>query len=232
MFKDAKDYDRSLTGLTISTCDPKIKSDMAKKRWQDPEFRNKQLKHLKKRMQDPEMRKKISISLKKTCQDPEYRKKLSKRQQKLWQDPELRKQMSNTVKKVWQDPEYRNKQSKSQQKLWQDPEYRKQVANTAKKNWQDPEIRKKYKKARSTSRQALEAKKRESMVKPYYLDYLRGNKSYHDISNATGLSYDSIGFFIRRFNKQNGYKVITKNRDNKSVDRFVYDITTGNLLDI
>ena len=112
-----------------------------------------------------------------------------------------------------------------------DPKQRQKISDSIEKLWQDPDYKKKVLKSRSKCSQTLEAKQRESIVATYYKDWLRGNNSYTDIANATGLSVDSVGFFIRRFNKQNGYKVITKNIDNQSVDRFVYD-SNGKLLHI
>jgi hypothetical protein len=75
-------------------------SELAKKMWQDPEYRKK-------------FRKMKSESTKKQWQDPEYRKIMKKQ----WQDPEYRKmqseKMSLVSKKLWQDPEYRKRRSES-----------------------------------------------------------------------------------------------------------------------
>ena len=78
-------------------------SELAKKQWQDPEYR----KMMKKQWQDPEFRKMQSESTKKQWQDPEYRKRRSEETKKQWQDPEYRKIM----KKLRQDPEFRKMQS-------------------------------------------------------------------------------------------------------------------------
>ena len=94
--------------------------------------------------------------------------------------------------------------------------------------WQDSAYRNKVLNSRTKCSQTVAAKQRESLVAKYYKDFLRG-MSYVDIADATNLTVDSVGFFIRRFNKQNGYKVITKNIDNQSIERFVYD-AKGKLL--
>jgi hypothetical protein len=100
------------------------------------------------------------------------------------------------------------------------------------KQWKDQNWKKIILKSRKTKgRQAIASLQRESKIQPYYIDYLRGNKSYHDIAMLTNLGFDSVGFFIRKFNKQNGYKVVSKNRDNQSMDRYVYD-SNGKLLDV
>ena len=78
-------------------------SELAKKQWQDPEYR----KMMKKQWQDPEFRKMQSESTKKQWQDTEYRKRRSEETKKQWQDPEYRKIM----KKLRQDPEFRKMQS-------------------------------------------------------------------------------------------------------------------------
>ena len=78
-------------------------SELAKKQWQDPEYR----KMMKKQWQDPEFRKMQSESTKKQWQDPEFRKMCSESKKKMWQDPEYRKMM----KKHRQDPEFRKMQS-------------------------------------------------------------------------------------------------------------------------
>jgi hypothetical protein len=138
---------------------------------------------------------------------------------------------SEITKRAMACPERRKRASKNATAFMADPIQRQKNSEYSKKLWQDSEYKKKVLKSRSTCSQTLEAKQRESIVATYYKDWLRGNYSYPDIANATGLSVDSIGFFIRRFNKQNGYKVISKNRDNQSADRFVYD-SNGKLLQI
>tara|TARA_R110001606_G_scaffold395150_1_gene566809 strand:- start:53 stop:466 length:414 start_codon:yes stop_codon:yes gene_type:complete len=111
-------------------------------------------------------------------------------------------------------------------------ENQKKIASAISINlWKDPDYRNGNLKSRKTSKQAMASLKRESRIEPYYIDYLRGNKSYHDIARLTNLGVDSVGFFIRRFNTQNGYKVVSKNRDNQSMDRYVYD-SNGKLLDV
>jgi hypothetical protein len=145
-----------------------------------------------------------------------------------WTD-ERKALYSETTKRAMQCPERRKRSSIISTAWLADPKNRQKLSECSKKLWQDPEYRKKWKKGRSTCSQTVAAKQRESMVAKYYKDYLKGNYSYPDIADATGLSIDSIGFFVRRFNKQNGYKVITKNRDNQSIDRFVYD-SNGKLL--
>jgi hypothetical protein len=111
-------------------------------------------------------------------------------------------------------------------------ENQKKILSDISKNlWKDPDYSNRNLKSRKKSKQAIASLKRQSKIQPYYIDYLRGNKSYHDIAMLTNLGFDSVGFFIRKFNKQNGYKVVSKNRDNQSMDRYVYD-SNGKLLDV
>ncbi len=128
-------------------------SELNRKSWQNPIYREKMSKIIKKAWQNPEYRKKIvksssenlknlwkrkdfqklmseikSKELKKKWQDTEYGEKMSKHMKeislKLWSNPKHREYISKTMKERAQDPEWRKRQSRITKELWKNPEYR------------------------------------------------------------------------------------------------------------
>ena len=97
----------------------------------------------KKRFQDPEEREKISAGQRKRYKDPKERKKQSIVNKKRWEDKERRKKQSETIKKHWEDKNEREKQSIVQRKRWEDQELREKISKIQRKNWEDQEYREK-----------------------------------------------------------------------------------------
>jgi hypothetical protein len=99
-------------------------SEVSKRKWQDPEYRAKQL-----------------AALNRGWQDPEYRAKhlalLSGREIKA----ETREKLSALDKRRWQDPEYRAKQTASRSAIELKAEIREKLSALGKRKWQDPEYR-------------------------------------------------------------------------------------------
>lgn len=113
-----------------------------KKRWDDPEARDRQRDIQKTRYKDPVEREKTSASIKKHYEDnPATRKRLSTLQKIAWADPEVRKKASETHKKMWDDPELRNQRSEMSKKMWTDPVYKEKMSNMQKKRYEDPKER-------------------------------------------------------------------------------------------
>jgi hypothetical protein len=118
-------------------------SELHKKRWEDPEFKEKMKETHKKRCEDPEIRKKMSESQNKRWEDPEYKENMSEIKKKIWEDPEYKEKMRESVKKQWENPEHREKISESMKKYWENPEYKEKVSERIKDHHNNPEFRKK-----------------------------------------------------------------------------------------
>ncbi len=52
-------------------------SEAAKKRWQNPEYREKMTQIFKERWANPEYREKMSTKMKVVCSNPDYRQRMS-----------------------------------------------------------------------------------------------------------------------------------------------------------
>ena len=124
------------------------KSEAAKARWQDEEFREKTLKSLN----SPETKAKLSEAAKARWQDEEFREKTinsmnspeakakhSEAAKSYWQDDEMRLRQSEVVKARWQDDEFREKTINS----INSPEIKARQSEAAKARWQDKEFREK-----------------------------------------------------------------------------------------
>ena len=72
----------------------KKQSESQRKRWEDPEEREKTSIAGKKRYKDPKEREKTSIAVKKHFEDPKARKKLSKIQRERYKDPKEKEKCS------------------------------------------------------------------------------------------------------------------------------------------
>ena len=124
------------------------KSEAAKARWQDEEFREKTIKSLN----SPETKAKLSEAAKARWQDEEFREKTinsmnspeakakhSEAAKSYWQDDEMRLRQSEVVKARWQDDEFREKTINS----INSPEIKARQSEAAKARWQDKEFREK-----------------------------------------------------------------------------------------
>ena len=132
----------------------KQRSEIVKKLWEDPEYREKMSEmkkdpvyrekmkeRNKKAWENPEYRKKRNESHRKTCEDPEHKKIRSETSKKMWEDPENREKMSETIKKTWENPEYREKMKE----IHDSHEFKKKTSESGKKKWENPEFKEKMK---------------------------------------------------------------------------------------
>ena len=136
-------------------------SDLVKKLYEDPEYREK----MKKLYEDPEYREKISESSKKLWEDPEHRAKMSESRKKMWEDPVFKEKMSESHKKKWENPEIQKKHRESIKKKWEDPEFREKMSESVKKQWEDPEYRKKMNESRKLGRSKLTPEQRSEKIR-------------------------------------------------------------------
>ncbi len=74
----------------------KIKNQ-AKERWENPEYRIKNIKATQEAHRTPKYRALISKINKERCDDPEVKAKMSKRQKELWEDPEFRQKTTEAI---------------------------------------------------------------------------------------------------------------------------------------
>jgi len=111
------------------------KSESNKKRWEDPEYREK----ISGVFSDPEYKKKLSELNKERFSDPEQKKKMSEKLREVYSDPELREKMGRIIKEKLSDPDVRKKMSESIKEVWKDPEF---IEKRSKK-FSEPEFKKK-----------------------------------------------------------------------------------------
>lgn len=124
------------TGLTIEG--RQRMSDSAKKRWQDPDYRQNYTLHLKGcRNHSEATRVRISEAIKLKWKDSEYRTKLSVRQ--TFTSEDTRKKISATLKAKWEDPEFRIRMTSNFTS--RSAEWRAAVSLKIKEKWNDPEYR-------------------------------------------------------------------------------------------
>ena len=77
----------------------------------DYSYDNK-LEGIKKKWEDPEFREKMKEELKERNQDPEFRERHKEGLKKIWEDEDFRKRQAEGTKKKWEDPEFRKKKQK------------------------------------------------------------------------------------------------------------------------
>ena len=124
-------------------------SAATKKRYEDPNEREKTGAATKKRYEDPNEREKTSITIKKALEDPKTREKISEKSRKSWRNEKIRNKRTEGIKKNYKDnPITRKKQSKSQTKRYEDPNEREKSRIAQIKRYEDPNEHKKSSDAR------------------------------------------------------------------------------------
>lgn len=114
-------------------------SDIAMKRWQNPEFREKQLQI----MRTEEYREKHRINSTKMWEDPDFRANMSAMAKERWEDSEYRLHGSEVMKLKWKDLSYREKMSIGFSKYWENIDNVEAARARMKKLWEDPDFREK-----------------------------------------------------------------------------------------
>jgi len=117
------------SGYKQSDKQREVHSVTMKKKWEDPEYREK----IEKNWEDPERRKTMCESIRKAWEKPENKSQMRETSKKNWENPEYREKISESVKKKWEDPEYKKKMN---EKL-RDPEVRKKMSIKAKERWEN-----------------------------------------------------------------------------------------------
>jgi len=134
-------------------------------RWQDPEWREKQLAILR----TEEYREKHRINTKKMWEDPAFRQNFSHKMKKIWEDTDYLQNYIEKMKIYWENEDNIEAARERMKKMWAeaDVEFRKNhskntklACNTlemkslrsenGKKNWEDPEYREKQKNTRGS----------------------------------------------------------------------------------
>lgn len=119
-------------------------AELGKKRWEDPEYRNRMFAILTKVSQKawttPEYRTKIKQIMLSKWKDDNYRKMIIASMVEKWCDPdhkkymlsifgsdEFRSKMSEVNKAVWNNPIYKARMLQDRKELWADPTYRAKI---------------------------------------------------------------------------------------------------------
>ncbi len=131
----------------------------SKKRWEDPEFREKTCKSLSEMKNTPEMKseqsriskefhsrpdvkEKHKRAIKEWANTPEELERRSKMMIELGKDPEYIKMKSETTTELWKDPNYREKTTNGIKEAYENPEVREKLRISTTNNWKDSEFRK------------------------------------------------------------------------------------------
>ncbi len=171
------------------------KSEAAKARWQDKEFREKTLKSLN----SPETKAKLSEAAKARWQDEEFREKTIN----SMNSPEIKARQSEAAKARWQDGEMRLRQSEAIKARWQDKEFREKTL----KSLNSPETKAKH--ATNSSEKRIKviqenikiiatklAFNQSPETQQIYQETLETDSRFKDIISKTklGLTYNKIRY--------------------------------------
>jgi len=110
--------------------------EAAKKRWANPEYREKVINGINKLWENQnykELRKQQRSS-------PEYKLKIKKIFKESWENPEYRKNHLDAQKKLWSNEEFKRKQLKKLQDALKKPEIQKKMEDSRIRIAKDPEI--------------------------------------------------------------------------------------------
>ena len=114
-------YPNKLTNITGGGdgWDTSSSIEANKKRWSNPDEKQKIIQANKKRFSNPEERQKIVEANKKRFSNPEERQKIVEANKKRFSNPEERQKVSERFKKLLSTPEARQKLSERVKKIWQ-----------------------------------------------------------------------------------------------------------------
>ena len=118
-----------------------------KKRYENPEERQKNGERVRRYFEDPEAKKKLSISQKKRLENPEVRQKISERSKKQFEVPGAKQRMSETKKKYHEEhPESKQQMSEIKKKYHEEhPEAGENHSKIMKKRFvEHPELGKEH----------------------------------------------------------------------------------------
>ena len=111
----------------------------SKKRFENPEERERVRKSVLTTMSKPEIKEKISRSILLALKDPEIRKKFLD----ICKSPERNNKIRSAQLNNWRDEEFRHRMIVRIRETHQTAEFRDKCRNNAKKQWENPKIREK-----------------------------------------------------------------------------------------
>jgi len=201
--------------------DPKHReyiSKLMKEKSEDPEWKKRQSEIAKKLWQNLEYRAKYSS---------EHFSKMGK---KAWEDPEFCRRQREKAKKQWQDSEFRKKiteavRKRDLERIRENPNFMKELAQKAKislyKNWQDSAYKERVIRSKilGYARRLLD---KYSKITPEIYERERINNGIPRIENA--LNYFSDFSEIASLSKKYNHRVVKTRVLRKRED--VYDLTT------
>lgn len=138
------------------------KSEILKRRWQDPEQRRKFTQQSIDNWKNDDFRNRVISSIKKTLNSPEGKAKRSAEIKKRYEDPAARQRLGQAISRTLKTEQGRKNHSNGTKKAWQNEEYRKKHIQAIKDSWKDEEKRKERGKKISESLLKDETRKRLS----------------------------------------------------------------------
>lgn len=144
--------ERRIKGLTKRNEDKEACVGITKQLWEDPKYRQKQMKIRRSKKFKVNMSKKTKQAHHKgsVYDTPEYKQKHRDGLINYYENPEARKKSSETMLEIWEDPEYRSKMIKrlrskesleilnqGAEEYWGNPENRQKRGEWSKERWDD-----------------------------------------------------------------------------------------------
>lgn len=120
----------------------KRQSEINKKRWSDPSFKQKMKEKLSDVWSNPELRKKSKENTTRIWTDSLFLERMSETAKKTWKNKELRDKQSDKTKKCWSDPEFRSKMSG----IFNSPQFKDLCSKNSKDMWSTPGHRENFSK--------------------------------------------------------------------------------------
>lgn len=120
---------------------PETKAAMTeerKRRWQNPDMREKIVRGMKIAAADPEIKAKRSASVKAALNTDQYRENASQIHRKKWQDPAFKERQVAVLREAASKPDAIERQRAGQLRATRDPAVNAKRSATLQKHWSDP----------------------------------------------------------------------------------------------
>ena len=125
-----------------------------KKKWQEPEYREKKIEAIRSLWKNPDYIEKQRKIIKKRWENPQFKENHCEKLREVWKNQKFKLKMRNKLSKAlsekWQDPEYRQKQIEGHKKLRKEIQDRRTFLRELKNGILKKDLMKKYKMSKNT----------------------------------------------------------------------------------